>query len=428
MTNMKQLIRIFKSLMMKQVFAKLVSLLLILLIAVTMLAGCAFQADIIQKRYWDLNETIRHTTQEQLLLNLVRLRYDEQPYFLQLASITTNFSAGGTIGSTATLPEEGSNIFGLSTGLSYSESPSVTWAVPDGRELLGRLYAPVGADQLAVLSQSGFNLIDVFRIGSRRINVLRNKEFEITSGEFVPDSYDEFLEALILLEELRREDLVDFSFALMSNYGGASFPIAKLDVRAIPDAYPNKLFFLERSSDPGTIVPRSFSNPLFLRFSLESDRDPRGRRVRDLLKLDPEAYSFPITNTKDVSPELLRTESGELSLVYDSSVALRHIMLNNRSVIEIMRFAAAAIDVPPEDLAAGVVRERSLQDKDYLEVLTSRSEPSKAWLKVEYRGNWYYIASNDLASRTSFSLLNALFASVVGEIPGAKPVLTLPVN
>lgn len=399
------------------------------LIAVTVLTGCAFQAEVIQKRHWDLNDTIRETNQEQLLLNLVRLRYDEQPYFLQLASITTNFSAGGTLGGSATLPDGGDDVYGVSTGLSYSESPSVTWAIPDGRELTGRLYAPLGADQLAVLSQSGFNLVDVFRVGSRRMNVLRNKEFEIESGEFVPNSYEEFIEALTLMEELRREDLIDFSFALMSNYGGASFPIDQLNVRAIPQGYQSGLFFLERPSDPGTIVPRSFSNPLFLRFSLASDADPRGRRLRELLKLDPTAYSFPITNTKDVSPELLRTEGGELSLIFDSSVTLRHILLNNRSVIEILRFAAADVDVPAEDLAAGIVRERSSAAHDnYLDVLTSRSEPSNAWLKVRYRGNWYFIASDDLTSRTSFALLNALFSSVIGEIPGAKPVLTLPVN
>ena len=49
------------------------------LIAVT---GCAMQAEIIQSRHWDLNETIRETSTEQLLLNLVRLRFDETPYLL----------------------------------------------------------------------------------------------------------------------------------------------------------------------------------------------------------------------------------------------------------------------------------------------------------------------------------------------------------
>ena len=39
-----------------------------------------------------------------------------------------------------------------------------------------------------------------------------------------------------------------------------------------------------------------------------------------------------------------------------------------------------------------------------------------------------FIPADDLDSRDSFTLIGALFSSVVGEVPGAKPVLTLPVN
>ena len=42
--------------------------------------------------------------------------------------------------------------------------------------------------------------------------------------------------------------------------------------------------------------------------------------------------------------------------------------------------------------------------------------------------HWFYIAANELKSRASFGLLNALFESVVGNVPGAKPLLTLPVK
>jgi len=66
--------------------------------------GCAMQSEIIKARHWDLNETIRETGNEQLLLNLVRLRHDETPYFLQISSITTNFSAGASVGAWGTFP------------------------------------------------------------------------------------------------------------------------------------------------------------------------------------------------------------------------------------------------------------------------------------------------------------------------------------
>jgi hypothetical protein len=58
--------------------------------------GCALQTKIIQRRHWQLNDTIRATHIEQLLLNIFRLRYDDTPYFLQVSSVSTQFSAQGS--------------------------------------------------------------------------------------------------------------------------------------------------------------------------------------------------------------------------------------------------------------------------------------------------------------------------------------------
>ena len=402
----------------------LIRLFLISMLAVS--AGCAMQADIIQARHWDLNETIRETTHEQLLLNLVRLRYDETPFFLQLSSITTNFSAGASLGSTGTFPESGNNVFGLSGGLSYSESPTVTWSLPDSREFLGRFYAPVGADQLTLLTQSGFDLIEVFRIGVQKMNLLRNREYRVRDGEFRPENYEDFLEATDLMEALRKEGLIDFAHALMRNYGGVTLPISQMDPKGVAEGMPYSLLYLSR--EPGKATPYQVSKPLHLRFTKESDLDARAQRLRELLQLRTDLYTFPITNTVDVSPEAIRAVDGKLAQVFDPDEKLSHIALINRSVLDILRFAAASVEVPEMDVANSQVRRRDIKLDEYLDVRTSATEPRDAWLKVKYRGGWYYIPGTDLNSRTSFTLLSALFSSVVGEVPGAKPVLTLPVN
>ena len=103
-------------------------------------------------------------------------------------------------------------------------------------------------------------------------------------------------------------------------------------------------------------------------------------------------------------------------------------MLTNRSVIEILQFASAYITAPEADIEKGYVRNRDLGSNVMMNVLSSQTEPADAWLKVQYRGTWFYVPSTDLDSRSSFAFLSALFASVVGDVPGAEPVLTLPVN
>jgi hypothetical protein len=51
-----------------------------------------------------------------------------------------------------------------------------------------------------------------------------------------------------------------------------------------------------------------------------------------------------------------------------------------------------------------------------------------AWLAVERGGRWLYICADDLDTGNRLTLLNASFASLVGEATGAKPLLTLPVR
>ncbi len=49
-------------------------------------------------------------------------------------------------------------------------------------------------------------------------------------------------------------------------------------------------------------------------------------------------------------------------------------------------------------------------------------------LRIKYRDHWFYVEDNDLQSREAFALLNALFAVTGGTVPGANPILTLPVG
>jgi len=123
------------------------------------------------------------------------------------------------------------------------------------------------------------------------------------------------------------------------------------------------------------------------------------------------------------------SESGKLSQVFDPETDLAEIVLNNRSVMEVLSLASLYVQVPEADLVQeNVSSNRERPVADWVEIRTSLSEPSDAWLKVKHRDSWFYIASNDAKSRTSFMLLEAIFSSVVGNIPGAKPLLTLPVK
>lgn len=399
------------------------------------IAGCAVPTQKIVNRHWDLNGSIREAGSEQLLLNIVRLRYDETPFFLQLSSISTTFATQQSLGVSGQFPESAPNIFGVNGSASYAETPTVTWSLPDSSEYYGRLLAPMGADQLTALTQSGWDPDRVLRVGIKKMNSLRNIEFRLNEGIIVPENYADMLEALRLIDELSATGLVDLSYGVKSTMGAGKIPLERLDTRAIPEGLPYGLQFLTRD-DPTVFEPLKLTKPLFLRFSEKSDNDPRAQRLRKLLKLDDTKYSFGIVDTGGSGVEQLRSESGKLSQVFDPNARLAEIVLNNRSMMEVLYFASTTVKVPESDLANGRVRNiadtiRNVKDRvdnDWLIIYSSATEPANAWIKIRYRDTWFYILDNDLNSRASFALLDAMFASIVGNVPGAKPLPKLPVR
>lgn len=402
-------------------------LLITLLMSIATLSGCGIDTKRIQTRHWELNDTIRETHFEQLLLNIVRLRYDEMPFFLQVSSVSTQFSTNQNFNVSGSFPEKAPNIFGVGGGASYTESPIVTWSLPDSREQLGRLMAPMGADQLTVLGNSGWNPERVLRVGVKKMNRLRNKDFRIREGILIPDSYLEFIEALKLFNELERDGQIDFAYGIKSSMGAGKIPLEKLDTRAISEGMPYGLQFMTRD-DPNMFEPLKLFKPLFVRFSKQSDTDLRAQRLRQLLNLDPQKYSFGIVDTVNSGTEQLLSESGKVTQVFDPDRKMAEIVLNNRSMMEVLYMASSYVKVPAEDFANQIANDkRDSFETDWLDIRVAKDEPSDTWLKVNYHGRWFYIALQDVKSRASFTLLDALFASVVGDVPGAKPLLTLPV-
>jgi hypothetical protein len=312
--------------------------------------------------------------------------------------------------------------------MAYTETPTVTWSLPDSSEYYGLILAPLGTDQLTALTQSGWDPSQVLRIGVKKINTLRNQEYRVNRGIFIPPSHAELMEALRLLDELSTDGMIDLAYGVKSNLGAAKIPMEKLDTRAIPDGLQYGLQFMTRD-DPNTLEPLKLSKALFLRFSTRSDSDPRAQRLRDLLRLDKGKYSFAIVDTGGSGIEQLRSESGKVSQVYEPEARLAEIVVNNRPMMEVLYFASTSVDVPEADLARGRARNISDQiDVTWLRIHSSPTEPTNAWIKIKFNDAWFYIVDNDLNSRSSFTLLDAMFASVVGNVPGAKPLLTLPVR
>jgi len=405
-------------------------------VAITLLSGCTVGPKLYESSFTQYNDTVRRTLDEQLLSNLVRMRYLESPIFLQVSSVNASFSVGANAGIGGTFPSGSSNTGTADLGGSYSENPTISFSMPESRKYYGRLLAPISADQITSLVMAGFDSELVFRTAARSMNRLKNTGAELTGDRVNTSTYPEFLEAVQLMSELPHEGVLDLEFGARAALWSSPVEVNVTQDRAkvfllreVMNAMQNDAEIIANSD--GQWQAMRFERHMALRFAPDSSDSADARRLRELLGLNTESNNFPI-----VEPELVNAEKpkGALGItpgVLDPDNVWGEVGLRGRSMMEIMQVAAMQVDGPANDIERGTVTANSPQgseNPDWLHIRSSESKPDNSSLAIQYRGHWFYIDDSDLQSREAFSLLTALFAVIGGTVPGAHPVLTLPVN
>jgi hypothetical protein len=107
--------------------------------------------------------------------------------------------------------------------------------------------------------------------------------------------------------------------------------------------------------------------------------------------------------------------------------------VQTRSVYDLLQIAAAAVEVPAEHVERGLVDpglDGFSPPEDFLTVRSSRKRSATAVLaEVQHRGWWFYIPTNDGASKFGFALLQGLMNMRLMEgAPQTSPTLTIPVG
>jgi len=407
---------------------------------ITMLSGCMVGPALYETSFTQYNDAVRKTLDEQMLANLVRIRYFQSPIFLQVSSLNTSFAVGGNASLSGTAVSGDSDSVGATVGGSYEERPTISFSMVESREYYGRLLAPLSADQVTSLVLGGFDSELVFRTSVRGINGLQNLNADFDGSSEEPLAHARFEEVLELIKKLRSKGIVDLE--LGGKQTSWSSPITVdatgdisqvLLLGAASYAMSNDA---EIVSDPnGKWQTHRFEKHMALRFSPVADDSPDAQRLKKLLSLEADRYNFPIVEAELVNAEKGRGILGQSPGALDPSVVWAEIGLRGRSMLEIMQVASKEVRVPEEDVERGTAPANRSQDlqsatdaADWLVIKSSESAPGDNSLSIEYRGHWFYIDDTDLQSRETFAMLTALFAVVGGTVPGAHPVLTLPVG
>ncbi|HET6417214.1 MAG TPA: hypothetical protein VFG22_13040, partial [Polyangiales bacterium] len=121
---------------------------------VLILSSCTnVGAKAIRNTRFNYNSAVVDTRNEQLLTNLVRLRYRDTPYFIEVSSIATQYVLG--LGGSGSVGGIGDNTAGgVGGSVSYEERPTITYVPLQGETFSRRLLAPVPMEVIVLLSNS----------------------------------------------------------------------------------------------------------------------------------------------------------------------------------------------------------------------------------------------------------------------------------
>jgi len=348
----------------------------LIFISTLALSGCAVGPGTVARDRFDYTAAISDSWKQQMLFNMVKIRYGDAPVFLEVASVINQYSVESAIDlrfSWAS-PIVGSSTNAQSAGgtARYTDRPTITYSPIIGDKFARSFMAPVPPTAVLSLIQAGYPVDLVLRISVHSINGIRNRfGGSARSRPADPEFYP-------LLERMRR----------IQDSGGIGLRVEKKNERE------------------GTLIT--------IRGKGGEEDDEDSRWVRKTLGLNPDGQIFAIAYG---------------SIAKDD----REIAILSRSVLEVLVDLASLIEVPEKHVEEHVVNPTMKEElpegpapPPLIRIHSSRSKPSDAFVAVPYQDYWFYIDNRDYPSKRIFSFIMFLFAlTETGGKEGA-PIVTIP--
>jgi len=331
------------------------------------------------------NTTLQVTTNEQLLLNMVRLRYCDSPYFLNVQNITNTMTFEAASKAAFNFPGfNQKNPTEVNAGLLWKSSPTIVYAPIDGKQFSELLLQPIDLRFLQQLIYSGWDVDRVFRVAVQNFDNIANAPTASGPCPKYDHSHVNFFKLTKLLRHFQLNHQLHVGVK-MGEGGGADSELCK---------------------------------------SLQIYFPQNGNESKELAKL-----------LGDVNPY------GDGYYIVDVILGFQkkgEVGIMPRSVLSCMYYLSLRVDLPKEhevkdmgvssfSASAGEFQDPCFMH-DLMHIRHSRSQPKHAYISTYYKGYWFYIDESDITSKRSFLLLMSLYNLQAGTPKSRMPVLTIPVG
>lgn len=397
------------------------------------MSACSLGPRTIELSRLRYNEAVKSTSEQQFLLNVVRLRYIDSPSSLSLASIADQQELMGGLAALPFFTSAGAGDVGSYRGtllpqatLSRATRPTLSYVPLDDQEFTRRLFTPISLEGVAYLSRTTWPISTVFRLYLENLNWVSNAETASGPTPKEPPDYAEYLQGIGALQRLQDLKLITLYTVDRDETIAGPLPTGNDSTGLILDALKNGLDIAV--SEQGTSIVKRKKQPV-MRIDNAAMNDPDWLTFCAVFRLDPTQQTLDLT-AEGLDPYMQGVPPQGLSI----------LDLETRSLLQVLFFVSHGVQVPREHLASGLAPQTcdaSGQPFDWQQVLgglfrvcsvKTKKPPANAHVAVQYKGYWFYIDQADRESKATFALLLEVSRLELESTTSKAPLLTLPLG
>jgi len=332
------------------------------------------------------NQAMVNSLSQEMLLNLVRLKYRDRPYFLSINTVTASMSLKSSFGLQSSSTIDGSSGVSPDIGVTFSQSPTISYAPLSGEDFLKSILSPLPIESVLVMAQSGWRIERIFGLCLEMINDVPNAPSASGPTPKEAPHYKTFQSLVQSFDYLQSQHLIEIGVNPISG--------KEIEIHFLP-----------------TEEPRALSEI---------------RNLRDLLQLN-DSTMYQLSNNFLANNYSSLLEKNKL------------LSMRLRSIYSMLYYLSQTVEVPVEHQKQGLVTQTKTATGEnfqwtntpagrLFQVHSGEDKPENAYISVHYRDTWFYIADNDLQTKSTFMLLTQLFNLQAGQSKATNPTLTIPVR
>jgi hypothetical protein len=403
--------------------------------------GCALGPVALERNRLKYNEAVRQTWNEQFLLNIVRLRYRDPPQFDAVTNILSQHEFGAAANNQEQLRSNETNLkntvnnnlfaqylFGFNANI--VERPTLTIAPLEGADFTQHLLGHVHLENLVLLLTTGWEVDRVLRVAVHEMNGIPNVKRTLGDLEEPPNA-ESFIALVRQMRELQHQGLLEFAYDEFKKPVGPPLVASEGGVKpsdlitAVEKRYEYQLTPMKDKKEEVVLIAKERA-PVMRIAPPAWARGCGAEQLAAALHLAPGLQNYRMYQGDDYGQLKLPPEPGA------------DLIVSTRSLIGVLQFASKSIQVPQQHVDEGLVRDGGNggnQVFDWSGVLgglirvkSQKVRPAHAFVSTKYRGYWFFIDDDDLASKSTFALILELTGLELsgGIAPG--PLVTVPVG